>query len=79
MCLATPARIIAILDPDIPTAQADLNGLRREINLAALESPETAQRSVGRWVLVHVGFALTYLDEQDAQRTLHLLRQRRTP
>lgn len=68
MCLAIPARIVELL----PDAQAvvDLGGVRKQISLALVEA-----MSVGDYVIVHVGYALTRLDPDEAQRTLALFAQ----
>jgi hydrogenase expression/formation protein HypC len=63
MCLAIPARVVALTGPD--TARIDLSGVQKEISTALLEDV-----AVGDYVIVHVGFALTRLDPDEAQRTL---------
>ncbi len=68
MCLAVPLRIISI---DRLLATVDLHGARREISLLVL--PEEAE--VGDYVLVHAGFALRKVDEEEAKETLDLMRQ----
>jgi len=66
MCLAIPVRIEALLDEQ--TALAEIGGLRKTISIALLDDLQ-----VGDYVILHVGFALQKLDEQEAQRTLALL------
>lgn len=65
MCLAMPVQIIKLL----PAARAlvNLGGIEKEISTAFLE-----QVAVGDYVILHVGYALTRLDEQEAQKTLQL-------
>ena len=65
MCLAVPGRIVSILgeDPIIRSGRVDFGGVVKEINLAY--APEAR---VGDYVLVHVGFAMTVIDEVQAQR-----------
>jgi hydrogenase expression/formation protein HypC len=65
MCLAVPGRIVSILgaDPLIRSARVDFGGVVKEINLAY--APEAG---VGDYVLVHVGFAMTVIDEAEAHR-----------
>ena len=63
MCLAIPARIEELTTPD--NAIVNLGGVRKEISLALVE--DTA---VGDYVIVHVGYALQKLDEEEAERTL---------
>ena len=70
MCLGIPAQIVEISDPGAGIAKAEISGVRREISLALC--PEAG---VGDWVLVHVGFALSRIDEQQARETLALLEQ----
>ena len=68
MCLGIPARIVEIVDADGRLAKADFSGVGREISVALC--PDA---SPGDWVLVHVGFALSTIDEAEAQATLELL------
>ena len=63
MCLAIPARVVALTGPD--TARIDLSGVQKEISTALVDD-----LAVGDYVIVHVGFALTKLDPIEAQRTL---------
>ncbi len=63
MCLAIPARVVELTGPDM--ARIDLGGVRKEISLALVEDVR-----VGDYVIVHVGFALTRLDPDEAERTL---------
>ena len=71
MCLAVPGRIVSILgeDPLIRSARVDFGGVVKEINLAY--APEAR---VGDYVLVHVGFAMTVIDEAEAHRLYAELR-----
>jgi hydrogenase expression/formation protein HypC len=68
MCLGIPAQIVEISDSEASLAKAELSGIRREVSIALC--PEAR---VGDWVLVHVGFALERIDEQQAAETLALL------
>jgi hydrogenase expression/formation protein HypC len=68
MCLAIPAQLVEVLEPGL--AQAEVSGVRRKISTALLPDAE-----VGDWVLVHVGFALHTIDEDEAARTLALLEE----
>jgi len=65
MCLAIPARVIEKKEHD--QALVELGGVRKEISLALVDDVE-----VGDYVIVHVGFALTRLDAEEAGRTLAL-------
>jgi len=72
MCLAVPGKIEAITndDPVMRTGRVNFGGVVREVNLAYVPEAE-----VGDYVIVHVGFALQRLDEDEAQRVLETLRQ----
>jgi hydrogenase expression/formation protein HypC len=70
MCLAIPAQIVEIVDPEGCLAKAEVSGVRRAVSIALC--PEAG---VGDWVLIHVGFALERIDEQYARETLELLEQ----
>ncbi|GIV98152.1 MAG: hydrogenase assembly protein HupF [Herpetosiphonaceae bacterium] len=71
MCLGIPGRIIEFVDETHQIAKAEVSGVRRNINVA-LVLPEGLEP--GDWVLIHVGFAMSKIDEQEAQETLRLLR-----
>ncbi|GAD89608.1 MULTISPECIES: HypC/HybG/HupF family hydrogenase formation chaperone [Vibrio] len=74
MCLGVPAQIIAIADAEQQLVTVSLNGLKRDVNAACVwtETPETL---LEQWVLVHVGFALAIVSEQEANETLELIQQ----
>ena len=65
MCLAIPARVVALPAPD--TAVIDIDGVRKHVSLALVDGV-----SLGDYVIVHVGYALTRLDPDEAARTLAL-------
>jgi len=74
MCHGIPGRIVKIDDASRKLATVDVSGVRRQINIACvvdLEHP--AEDCVGDWVLVHVGFAMSRIDEQEAAETLRIL------
>jgi hydrogenase expression/formation protein HypC len=74
MCLGIPGRVIEITDAANNLALADFNGVKRVINLACVVDPtRTIEDSVGDWVLVHVGFAMSRIDEREAAETLRVL------
>ncbi|MDP5291392.1 HypC/HybG/HupF family hydrogenase formation chaperone [Oceanimonas sp. CHS3-5] len=76
MCLGIPAQVVAIVDADAGLALAETAGVRRQINLALLAADDRALSAlVGEWVLLHVGFAMARIDQQEAERTLALLAQ----
>jgi hydrogenase expression/formation protein HypC len=72
MCLAIPGRITAVVDSERRLARVDVAGVVRTINVGLLDS-DGAGAQVGDWVLVHVGFALSRIDEEEAASTLALL------
>ena len=67
MCLAIPARIIELLDGD--QCRVEHESVRKEISLALVDA------AVGDYVIVHVGFALSRLDSEEAEQTLALFAQ----
>lgn len=72
MCLGIPGQIVAITDEARMMALADVSGVRREVNIACvLEGPPAGL--VGKWVLIHVGFAMALIDEAEAAKTLEAL------
>lgn len=74
MCLGIPVKIIAISDPATMLAVAEVKGVRREVNVALVCDPsEALEALVGTWVLLHVGFAVSRIDEAEAKITLDLL------
>jgi hydrogenase expression/formation protein HypC len=74
MCLAIPGRITEIVDAPNRLARVDVAGVRRTVNVGLLEG-EHDGRGVGPgdWVLIHVGFAISRVDEEEAAATLRLL------
>jgi hydrogenase expression/formation protein HypC len=78
MCLGIPGQIIAISDPGNALGIVNVSGVRREINLVCIVSDDhPIEACVGDWVLVHVGFAMSRIDEQEAAATLKLLEELR--
>jgi hydrogenase expression/formation protein HypC len=74
MCLGIPGKIVAITHPTHKLAMVDVLGVQREINIACIVNDEHPIDScVGDWVLVHVGFAMSRIDEKEAQLTLEVL------
>lgn len=69
MCLAVPGKITAIHDTEgLRMGTVDFGGVRQEVCLEAVPGA-----AIGQYVIVHVGFALGVLDEQEARETLELL------
>ncbi|MRS13322.1 hydrogenase maturation factor HybG [Enterobacteriaceae bacterium RIT691] len=74
MCLGVPAKIIAVGEDCHHLATVDVSGVMVRINIS-LVCDDDPQRLLGCWVLVHVGFAMSVLDEQEALDTLAALKQ----
>jgi hydrogenase expression/formation protein HypC len=72
MCLAIPGQIVEMIDPENQIARVDVVGVRRNINVSLLQDEQGGARP-GDWVLIHVGFALSKVDEEEAHATLRLL------
>jgi len=68
MCLAIPARVVDLPEPGV--ALVDVGGVQKRISLALVEDV-----ACGDYVIVHVGYALTRLDPEEAQRTLDIFAQ----
>ncbi|ACS85089.1 MULTISPECIES: HypC/HybG/HupF family hydrogenase formation chaperone [Musicola] len=72
MCLGIPGQVVEWASEEQQLAWVDVCGVRREVNVALVAGDEAL---LGCWVLVHVGFAMSRLDEQEARDTLDALRQ----
>jgi hydrogenase expression/formation protein HypC len=72
MCLAIPGKIVEIVDEDNRIAKVDVGGVKRNINVGMLDKEEAR---VGDYVLIHVGFAMSKVDEQQAEDTLRILKE----
>ena len=70
MCLGIPGKIIDIVDDENSIAKVDVSGVRRNVNVA-LVKPEGI--GPGDWVLIHVGFAMSKIDEDEAHDTIMAL------
>lgn len=71
MCLGIPGRITAWVDEGAMMAMAEVSGVRRAVNVACV----AAENPIGKWALIHVGFAMALIDEEEAARTLEALRE----
>lgn len=71
MCLGIPGRVVEIIDEERELAKVEVAGVRRVVSIALLTGDE--RPAVGDYVLIHVGFALSRIDEAEAQATLRLL------
>ncbi len=74
MCLGIPGQIVEIVDPNHHRAIVDIEGVRREVSVALLAMDGEEGVDLGDWVLIHVGFAMAKIDEQEAAETLSALR-----
>jgi hydrogenase expression/formation protein HypC len=76
MCLGIPGQIVEIVDVQKKLAKVDVSGVRRQVNIACIVNEEhSVQSCVGDWVLVHVGFAMSRIDAEEARKTLELLHE----
>ena len=74
MCLGIPGQIIKIDDAAKKLAIVEVGGVRRQVNIACIVSDEhPVSACVGDWVLIHVGFAMSRIDEAEAAETLKIL------
>ena len=74
MCLAIPGQIITVVDDANRLAKVDVAGVQRNVNIGLLDSDGEAV-GAGDWVLIHVGFAISQVDEEEALATRKLLEQ----
>ncbi|MDP9070768.1 MAG: HypC/HybG/HupF family hydrogenase formation chaperone [Actinomycetota bacterium] len=74
MCLGIPGQVVQIVDLAEHKAIADVDGVRREVNIGLVMGDEGGI-SVGDWILIHVGFAMSKIDEEEAARTLSFLKE----
>ncbi len=72
MCLAIPGQIIEVVDEANRLAKVDVAGVKRNVNIGLLDVDGTGV-GPGDWVLIHVGFALSQVDEEEARATRDLL------
>ncbi|MBX9447910.1 hydrogenase maturation factor HybG [Dickeya chrysanthemi] len=75
MCLGIPGQVVEWASTDHQLAWVDVCGVRREVNVALVLEEGQPESLIGQWVLVHVGFAMSRLDEEEARDTLDALRQ----
>jgi hydrogenase expression/formation protein HypC len=74
VCLAIPGQVIEIVDDANRLAKVDVAGVRRNVNVGLLDGEDGGVKA-GDWVLIHVGFAISQVDEEEARATLDLLVQ----
>ncbi len=74
MCLAIPGQVMEVVDEENRLATIAVAGVRRTVNIGLLDVDGTSA-GPGDWVLIHVGFALSKIDEEEAHATIRLLEQ----
>jgi hydrogenase expression/formation protein HypC len=72
MCLAIPGQIVEVVDAEHRLAVVDIAGVRRNVNIGLLDVDGVGV-GPGDWVLIHVGFAISQVDEEEARATRNLL------
>lgn len=76
MCLGIPGQITEITDITNKLAMVNIGGVKRQVNIACIvDETHPVESCVGDWVLVHVGFAMNRIDEEEAAETLEILQQ----
>lgn len=75
MCLGIPGRIVEIADATRKLAIVEVMGVRRQVNVACIMQDAPLESLIGTWSLIHVGFAMSRIDEREAALTLDVLRQ----
>lgn len=73
MCLGIPGQIVEVIDEATQMAMADVSGVRRAVSLAPV-AMNGCDALIGKWCLIHVGFAMAVIDEDEARETLEALR-----
>jgi hydrogenase expression/formation protein HypC len=74
MCLAIPGQVVDIVDTERRLARVSVTGVQRTVNIGLVDT-DMAPVTSGDWVLIHVGFAISRIDEAEAAATLALLEQ----
>lgn len=74
MCLGIPGQILEYVDSEHGIAKAQVSGVRRNVNVQLLQQ-DGDEPAVGDWVLIHVGFAMSKIDEQEAKETYRFLEE----
>jgi len=76
MCLGIPGQIIEITDTQKKLATVNIAGVKRQINIACIvDEKHPPEACIGDWVLVHVGFAMNRINQEEAAETLRLLQE----
>ncbi|OCQ99728.1 hydrogenase assembly protein HupF [Oscillatoriales cyanobacterium USR001] len=76
MCLGIPGQIVELTDVTHNLVMVNIGGVKRQVNIACIiDENHPPESCLGDWVLVHVGFAMNRIDEEEAAETLNLLRE----
>jgi len=76
MCLGIPGQIVEITDVQRQMALVDVSGVQREVSLeCVVDEYHPLEKCVGHWTLVHVGFGMSLINEDEAEATLKVLRE----
>jgi hydrogenase expression/formation protein HypC len=76
MCLGIPGQIVEIVNVQHKLAMVNISGVKRQVNIACIvDENHPAESCLGDWVLVHVGFAMNRINENEAMETLRLLEE----
>ncbi len=76
MCVGIPGRIVAIDDAVRRLATVEVGGVRRKVNIACIvDAAHPPESCIGDWVLIHVGFAMSRINEEEAAETLRVLQE----
>jgi hydrogenase expression/formation protein HypC len=76
MCLGIPGKIVSITDPEHHLGMVDVGGIQRAVNLSCIaEDGMDLKQHIDSWVLVHVGFAMSVINEAEARATLEILNE----
>lgn len=79
MCLGVPGRVVEVADAEHEIAVVDVEGVHRKVNYGLLVANGDAGVAPGEWVLVHLGFVMSKIDEEEAQSSLAFLARLREP
>lgn len=76
MCLGIPGKVVEITNTEHKLGMVDVSGVLREVNLTCVcNEQQSIESCVGEWVLIHVGFAMSRIDEAEAEATLKVLEE----
>ncbi len=74
MCLGIPGQIVEITDEENKLAMVSVSGVKRQVNITCIiDDGHPIESCIGDWVLIHVGFAMSRIDEAEADKTMELL------